>query len=232
MIQVRRSADRGHFDHGWLESFHTFSFADYHDPRFMGFHGLRVINEDFVKPAAGFPTHGHRDMEILTWILDGQLRHQDSMGSGSVIRPGELQFMSAGKGVLHSEMNASKSEGVHLLQIWIEPTKRGATPRYAQRDFTTDLARGAPVLLASQDGASDSLAIGADARLFATRLPRGKTAAFEFAAGRAGWVQIAHGEVDAGSQHLAAGDGAAITELSALELAARSDAEFLVFDLG
>ncbi len=231
MITVRRSKDRGHFEHGWLETFHTFSFADYHDPAFMGFRNLRVINEDFVQPGEGFPTHGHRDMEILTWILGGALEHKDSMGTGSVIRPGELQFMSAGKGVLHSEFNASKTELVHLLQIWIEPSRRGGAPRYQQKDFTAALAAGTLVPLATPDGADGSLAIGADARLAAARLPRGRSVEIGLGAGRSAWVQVARGGIDLSGHALDAGDGAALTGERTAEIEARSDAELLWFDL-
>ena len=175
MLTIRKSAERGHADHGWLDTYHSFSFADYHDPDHMGFRDLRVINEDVVQPALGFGTHGHRDMEILTWVLEGQLEHKDSMESGGIIHPGELQYMSAGRGVMHSEFNASKSELVKLLQIWILPDEQSAKPRYGQKSFAEALERGGLVLLASKAGRDGSIAIRQNVDLFVARLDGAKT---------------------------------------------------------
>ena len=186
-LRVRGARDRGHARHGWLESWHTFSFADYFDPAHMGFRALRVINEDFVQPAQGFGTHPHRDMEIVTWILEGELEHRDSMGNGSVIRPGEMQYLSAGSGVTHSEFNPSKSDVVHLLQIWILPNEQAAKPRYGQKDFAEDLASGALVPLVTPDGAGGSIAIRQDARILAARADADREYAWNLAPGRAAW---------------------------------------------
>jgi len=223
MIQVRKSADRGHFDHGWLDTYHTFSFADYHDPSFMGFRALRVINEDRVAPGQGFGRHGHRDMEIVTIVLEGALAHRDSMGTGAVIRPGEVQRMSAGTGVLHSEMNGSESEPVHLFQIWILPERHGITPGYEQKVFAP--ADGALQLVASGDGRDGSVTIHQDVDLY-----RGRGAArFDFRPSRYGWVQVASGAVTVNGEQLEAGDGAAIDGESHVEIG--GDGEFLLFDL-
>lgn len=231
MLTLRKSDERGHADHGWLNARHSFSFADYYDPDFMGFRALRVINEDRVQPAQGFGKHPHRDMEILTWILEGALEHADSTGGGGVIRPGEIQYMSAGRGVLHSEFNASKTERVHLLQIWILPDERGALPRYEQRDYTQRLASGELVQLASKDGADGSIAIRADARLFVARTAAETTYRHALAKGRHAWIQVARGSVDVAGRALSQGDGLAVSDERELLIRAAPGAEFLLFDL-
>lgn len=230
-IQVRRAGERGHADHGWLKTSHTFSFADYYDPQFMGFRALRVINEDFVAPGRGFGKHPHQDMEIITYVLDGELAHQDSMGNGSVIRPGEVQRMSAGTGVLHSEMNPSKQQPVHLLQIWILPDRRGHAPSYEQKMFAESERRGRLRVVASPDGRDGSVTIHQDATLAAALLARSEQVEHVVRPGRYAWVQVARGAIDVAGQHLAAGDGAAVAGPATLALAATEDAELLVFDL-
>ena len=231
MITLRRSVDRGHADHGWLLAKHSFSFADYFDPRHMGFRALRVINEDRVQPGQGFPTHGHRDMEILTWILAGALQHKDSLGNGSLIRPGELQYMSAGSGVMHSEFNASKQELVHLLQIWIVPQVGGAKPRYEQRDYNEALEEGGWVLLASPEGDDGSIAIRQDARLFVMRTDGGAPRAHELEAGRHAWVHVARGSAKVNGRALGEGDALAASEEREIVLEDTQAAEVLLFDL-
>jgi hypothetical protein len=231
-MKLRRSAERGYADHGWLRSFHTFSFADYFDPEHVGFRSLRVINEDRVAAGGGFPTHGHRDMEILSYVLEGALQHKDSMGNGSVIRPGDVQRMTAGTGVAHSEMNASKTEGVHFLQIWILPDRRGHQPGYEQKAFSEAERKGRLRLVASPDGAEGSVTIHQDARLYATLLGEGDAVTHVVPGGRAAWVHVARGEADVGGVPLAAGDAAAITEPGSVPIVGRKDAEVLVFDLG
>jgi quercetin 2,3-dioxygenase len=230
-IALRRAVDRGHANHGWLDTWHTFSFADYYDPRFMGFRVLRVINEDFVAPGRGFPTHAHRDMEILTYVLEGALQHRDSLGTGSVIRPGEVQRMSAGTGVRHSEANPSAEVPVHLLQIWIEPATRGIEPGYEQKAFAEDDRRGRLRLVASPDGADGSVTIHQDARLYATLLDVGRKIVHTLAPNRHAWVQVARGTLTLNGQTLEAGDGAAVSGETALTLVAEKDAEALLFDL-
>ena len=231
MINIRRSQDRGHFNHGWLNTYHTFSFADYHDPKFMGFRSLRVINEDVVAPGQGFGRHPHRDMEIITYVLSGELEHRDSMGNGAVIRPGELQYMAAGTGITHSEFNPSRSEPVHLMQIWIEPNRRGVKPQYEQRAFPNVIAAGKLVLLASEDGRSGSIRINQDARVFAATLRTGQNIDFELRNGRGAWVQVLRGEIQLNTDQLAAGDGAAIMDESRVTMSANDEAEVLLFDL-
>ncbi len=231
MMTIRRAGERGHADHGWLDTYHTFSFADYHDPAHMGFRVLRVINEDRVQPAKGFGTHGHKDMEILTYVLEGALAHADSMGNGSVIRPGEIQYMSAGKGVTHSEFNASKTDSVHLLQIWITPNEYAAQPRYAEKRFADEFKRNELVLLASPDGRSGSIAIRQDAQLFAGRFSEGERVRQPLAQGRSAWIQVARGKLQVDGQALSAGDGAAISAQREIDLTTREGAEFLLFDL-
>jgi redox-sensitive bicupin YhaK (pirin superfamily) len=231
MMTVRSASARGHANHGWLDSHHTFSFADYHDPRHMGFRSLRVINDDRVAPGGGFPTHGHRDMEIISYVLDGALEHKDSMGTGSVIRPGDVQRMSAGTGVMHSEYNASKEEPVHFLQIWILPERRGAQPGYEQKRFTDGEKQGRLRLVASPDGADGSVTVRQDMRLYAARLTAGQSATHEIAPGRHAWVQVARGEVRLGDTVLKAGDGAALTDEPRLTLTGTTDGEVLLFDL-
>ena len=229
MIHVRKADQRGHFDHGWLNTYHTFSFADYYDPKSMGFRALRVINEDFVKAGRGFGTHSHRDMEIVTYVLEGALAHRDSMGTGSVIRPGEVQRMSAGTGVMHSEMNPSKDEAVHFLQIWILPERSGIAPEYEQKAFSSDERKDKLRLVASHDGSEGSLKIHQDAKLFAATLSDGKTITYELPKGRYAWLQVARGTVDLNGQKLSAGDGAAIEDERTLNI--RGEGEILLFDL-
>lgn len=231
MIRIRKGAERGHADHGWLQSWHTFSFADYHDPAEMGWHGLRVINEDIIQPGLGFGMHGHRDMEIVTWILDGALEHKDSMGNGEVIRPGEAQRMSAGKGVLHSEFNPSQEETSHLLQIWIEPNVRGVRPSYEQTFFPAEEKRGRLRLVASSDGREGSVTIHQDAALYAALLAPGEAVRHALAPGRHAYLHVARGAVTLNSQSLQHGDGAKIADETDLEIAATQDAEILLFDL-
>ena len=231
-MNIRRAGDRGYADHGWLRSFHTFSFADYYDPAHMGFRALRVINEDRVAPGKGFGTHGHRDMEIISYVLEGGLEHKDSMGTGSVIRPGDVQRMSAGTGVLHSEFNASKSELVHFLQIWIMPDRAGHAPGYEQKTFDAAEKKGKLRVVASPDGRDGSVTIHQDALLYAGLLGEGEKATHEVRAGRGAWVHVAKGELALGDVTLAAGDAAEIDEPSVLTLVGKKDAEVLVFDLG
>jgi quercetin 2,3-dioxygenase len=231
MIRVRRANERGHAQHGWLESYHTFSFADYHDPRFMGFRALRVINEDRVQPGQGFGTHSHRDMEIVTYVLEGALAHKDSLGTGSIIRPGDVQRMSAGTGVSHSEFNHSPTELVHFLQIWILPEKEGLAPSYEQRSFPeaerTDRLR----LVASRDAREGSVKIHQDVDLHAAALSSGAALEHPLRAGRHAWLQVARGKLSANDQLLSAGDGAAFSDEPAVSLVAREPAEILLFDL-
>src|SRR3954466_15441084 len=210
MLMVRKAAERGHADHGWLDTPHTFSFADYHDPRHMGFGPLRVINDDTVAAGAGFPPHSHRDMEIISYVLEGSLEHKDSMGNGSVMRPGDVQRMSAGTGVTHSEYNASKTAPVHFLQIWIIPSGRGLPAGYEQKHFSEDDRRGRLRLVASPDGADGSVRLQQDARLYAALLTPGQAVTHRFARGRKGWLHLARGAAELGTTALAAGDGAAI----------------------
>ena len=231
MIHIRKSEARGHFDHGWLESWHTFSFADYYDPAEMNWRSLRVINEDIVQPAKGFGTHGHRDMEIVTYLLDGELEHKDSMGNGTVIRPGEVQRMSAGKGVMHSEFNPSPDATTHLLQIWIEPSVRGVPPSYEQTFFPVEERRGRLRRVASKDGRDGSVTIHQDAALYAALLAPGESVRHVLAPGRHAYLHVARGAVDLNGVQLGAGDGAKIAEESELRITAAADAEILLFDL-
>jgi redox-sensitive bicupin YhaK (pirin superfamily) len=228
MITIRKSNERGHFDHGWLNTYHTFSFADYHDPSFMGFRSLRVINEDRVRPDVGFGQHGHRDMEIVSIVLSGELAHHDSMGNGSVIRRGDVQRMSAGSGVLHSEMNPSKDEPVHFFQIWIMPERRGITPEYEQKAFSDDEKRNVLKLVASHDGRDGSVTMHQDASLYSSLLDG--SVAYSYAPGRYGWIQVAKGEVEINGVKLGAGDGASIADEKDVMISGRG-AEFLLFDL-
>jgi hypothetical protein len=232
MITLRRGAERGHFDHGWLDTYHTFSFADYHDARFMGFRALRVINDDRVQGGHGFPPHGHRDMEIVSYVLDGALEHRDNMGNGSVIRPGDVQRMSAGTGVVHSEFNPSKTALVHLLQIWILPEARGRPPEYEQRTFTDDELRDTWRVIAAPDGRDGAVTIHQDVTLSASRLTPGAKVQQRFARGRFGWVHVARGRVELNGTALAAGDGAAVSdEPEVIVTATAEPAEVLLFDL-
>jgi redox-sensitive bicupin YhaK (pirin superfamily) len=229
MISLRKSADRGGGNHGWLDSKFSFSFADYMDPRHMGFGPLRVINEDRIAPAAGFPTHPHRDMEILTWVLSGAVAHRDSEGNQAVVRPGELQRMSAGTGIRHSEFNASATDPLHLLQIWIIPGARGLKPGYEQTSFS-DLD-GALRLVGAPDGRDGAVTIHQDAELYATRLAEGQQVAFTPKPGRIQWVQLARGAANLNGQALQQGDGAAVEDETALTIRAEQPAEVLLFDM-
>jgi redox-sensitive bicupin YhaK (pirin superfamily) len=231
MIKIRKSEDRGHFNFGWLDTYHTFSFDQYYDPAHMHFRSLRVINEDRVAPGQGFPTHSHRDMEIITYILSGALAHRDSMGNGSVIRPGDVQRMTAGTGVSHSEYNPSDSEAVHLLQIWILPNARDLTPGYEEKTFTDEERRGKLRLIASENGGEGSVKIHQDARVYATLLDAGQRVSHELAADRYGWIQVARGSVRLNDVDLKAGDGAAASNEPVLKLSVIEAAEFLLFDL-
>lgn len=231
MVTVRPSHERGRFDHGWLDTAHTFSFGRFHDPDHMGFRALRVINEDVVAPGRGFDTHPHRDMEIVTWVLDGALEHKDSAGNIGVIRPGEAQRMTAGRGIFHSEYNHSRTAPVHLLQIWIHPERNGLEPGHEQREFPVESRENTLRLIASPDGADGSLTIHQDARIYATVLRAGKSAGLDLAPGRAAWVQVAKGRVRVNGQALGAGDGASVEGEPALRIEADEDAEALVFDL-
>lgn len=233
MITIRRAADRGHAEHGWLSSHHTFSFAGYHDPAHMGFRALRVVNDDTVQPGEGFGEHGHRDMEILSYVLSGALAHRDSTGGGGVLRPGEVQRMSAGRGVQHSEFNASSEEPVHFLQIWLLPDRPGHAPSYEQRAFPEVERRGALRLVASPDGAEGSTTVHQDARVYATLLARGQAVEGPLAPGRHAWIHVARGTAEVNGHRLSAGDGAALTAEAAVKLAGagEGDAEVLVFDL-
>jgi len=231
MIEVRRAGDRGYADHGWLRSFHSFSFADYWDPKHVEFGALRVINEDRVVPGAGFATHGHRDMEIVSYVLDGELAHKDSTGTSSVIRPGDVQRMSAGRGVRHSEFNHSNEKPVHFLQIWIQPNELGIDPGYEQRYFAANEKRGRLRLVASPDGADGSVRIRQDARLYAGLFDGVERGTLVVAAGRRIYVHVARGMVTANGETLAAGDALKLTGTATLALSDGADAEVLVFDL-
>ncbi len=231
MQTIRYSDERGVANFGWLDSRHTFSFGHYHDQRFMGFGPLRVINEDKVAPARGFDTHGHRDMEIISYVISGALLHEDSMGNGSTIRPGDVQRMSAGTGVRHSEYNASGEEEVHFLQIWIEPETTGIDPGYEQKAFPDADKTNCLRLLGSRTGREGSITIHRDVDLYAGLLDAGVGVAHEFAAGRCGWLQVVQGEVTVGGAALAAGDGLALQDPGSLGLAAQSKAEILLFDM-
>ncbi|MBS2027873.1 MAG: pirin family protein [Deltaproteobacteria bacterium] len=233
MITLRPSAARAHFDHGWLDTRHTFSFADYYDPAHMGFRDLRVINEDRVEAGQGFGTHGHRDMEIISYVLEGELAHRDSTGGGGTLRPGDVQRMSAGSGVQHSEFNGSREKPVHFLQIWLLPGKKGIAPSYDQKNFPEAERLGVLRPVASPDGRDGSLAIHQDVVVRAGLLEPGQSVALDLAPGRHAWVQLARGSVTVNGQALQAGDGAAISDETRLELKATGDAraELLVFDL-
>jgi redox-sensitive bicupin YhaK (pirin superfamily) len=230
-IQVRKAKERGHADHGWLDSFHTFSFANYYDPKFMGFRALRVINEDRVAPSRGFGEHPHNDMEIVTYVLEGELAHKDSMGNGSVIRPGDVQRMSAGTGVVHAEMNPSKSQPVHFLQIWIVPDKQGYPPSYEQKAFTAQERQGKLRVIASNDGRDGSVQLHQDASLAAALLEPGQRVEHALRPGRHAWIHVARGKVDVSGHALGAGDGAAVGGEGTLAIAATEPSEVLVFDL-
>ena len=231
MITVRTAAERGHANHGWLDSYHSFSFADYYDPQHMGFSDLRVINEDYVQPGKGFGTHGHRDMEIITYILEGALAHKDSMGNGSVIRPGDVQRMSAGKGVMHSEFNASQSELVRLLQIWIEPDVTGIPPSYEEKHFDAASKRGQLRLIAASGGRDGSVTIHQDASVYAALIDGAERVTHELAAGRKAYVHVARGSVIVHSQPLSAGDALKADGVSSIQFEQGKEAEVLLFDL-
>ena len=231
MITNRPSQERGGGNHGWLNTRHTFSFDQYYDPRFMGFRSLRVINEDVVAPATGFPTHPHRDMEIITYILEGKLEHKDSLGTGSIILPGDGQRMTAGRGIRHSELNPSQTDPVHLLQIWILPEKNSLEPSYEQRSFPESEKRGKLRVIASHDGRDGSVKINQDAQLYVTLLGSGDEVTHEFEKNRYGWLQVAKGAVELNGAKLSQGDGAAISDEQNLTIKGTKDSEVLLFDL-
>jgi redox-sensitive bicupin YhaK (pirin superfamily) len=231
MTEIRRADERGYADHGWLRSYHSFSFADYFDPQHVEFGPLRVINEDRVVPGAGFGTHGHRDMEIISYVLEGELAHKDSTGTSSVIRPGDVQRMSAGRGVQHSEFNHSHSQPVHFLQIWIQPSVRGIAPEYEEKRFEAEEKRGRLRLIASPDGTDGSVRIHQDARVYAGLFDGNEQASLEVAAGRRIYVHVARGQVTANGETLHAGDALKLTDRTALSLQQGAGAEVLVFDL-
>jgi hypothetical protein len=231
MITIRSAEQRGHAEHGWLDSHHTFSFADYYDARHMGFRALRVINEDRVAPGAGFGTHSHRDMEIISYVLDGALEHKDSMGTGSVIKPGDVQRMSAGTGVAHSEFNASRSDLVHFLQIWLIPSERNIKPSYEQKTFSREEKDGRLRVVASPDARDGSVAIHTDAVVYAGLFDAGQSAELELASGRHAWIHVARGQVRVNGRELKAGDAAALSEERAVRVEGVHGGEVLVFDL-
>jgi redox-sensitive bicupin YhaK (pirin superfamily) len=231
MILIRRSNERGHANHGWLDTYHTFSFADYHDPRHMHFRALRVMNEDRVEPGQGFGTHPHRDMEIVTYVLSGALEHRDSMGNGEILRPGEFQRMSAGTGITHSEFNPSPDEPVHLYQIWLFPERKGIEPSYEQKQFADAELHNRLRVVASPDAADGSLLIHQDARIFIARIDGAVRLRHELADGRHAWLQVLRGSVALNGEDLRTSDGAAISEERVLEIQAMEDAEVMLFDL-
>jgi redox-sensitive bicupin YhaK (pirin superfamily) len=230
MMTIRRANERGHAEHGWLDTYHTFSFADYYDPEWMGYRSLRVINDDLVMPGMGFGKHPHRDMEIITYVLRGALEHKDSMGNGSVIRAGDLQYMSAGSGIQHSEFNPSREEAVRLLQIWILPDEKGAKPRYAEKSLG-DAQAGKLHLMTSKAGRDGSIPIRQDADLWLARLEPGQQVAHALAKGRHAWVHVAEGEVTLNGKTLSGGDAAAVDAESKLQLSANQPSQVLLFDL-
>jgi redox-sensitive bicupin YhaK (pirin superfamily) len=230
-IRVRRAADRGHADYGWLDTYHTFSFNTYHDPAQMGFRGLRVINEDRVQPGEGFGTHGHRDMEIISYVLEGELEHRDSMGNGSVLRPGEFQRISAGTGIEHSEFNPSRVAPVHFYQIWLFPANKGLSPSYEQKTFSEAEKQGRLRLVASPDAQDGSLLINQDARVYLSTLEAHQTIRYELSSGRHAWLQVLRGGVDLNGQSLATSDGAAISNETELTIQASEASEVMLFDL-
>jgi redox-sensitive bicupin YhaK (pirin superfamily) len=230
MMNIRKANERGHANHGWLDTYHTFSFADYYDPHWMGYRSLRVINDDLVMPGMGFGLHPHRDMEIITYILSGALEHKDSMGNGRVIQTGDVQYMAAGTGVQHSEFNPSSEEAVRLLQIWIQPDTKGVKPRYAEKSFAKT-APGAWHLVTSKAGRDGSIAIHQDADLWLAKLEAGQRVAHKLAPGRNAWLHVAEGEVTLNGQKLAGGDAAAVSGEAALDLAAAKRSQVLLFDL-
>lgn len=231
MIHIRKATERGHFDHGWLDTHHTFSFGDYYDPAHMGFRSLRVINDDRVQPGQGFGMHGHRDMEIITYVLEGALEHKDSMGNGSIIRAGQLQRMSAGTGVRHSEFNPSGSDWVHLYQIWLLPDQKSLKPSYEELALVDEGKRGRFLLVASPEGSDGGLTIHQDARLYLASLMHGQAAAHTIERGRAAWLQVLRGNVNFFGNDLSAGDGVAITDENSVAVEATIPSEILLFDL-
>jgi len=231
MIDIRRGSERGHARHGWLESYHSFSFADYHDPAHMGYSALRVINEDRVQPGTGFGTHGHRDMEIISYVLEGALAHQDSMGNGSTIVPGDVQRMSAGRGVTHSEFNHEKNATTHFLQIWIEPSARGIAPGYEQKHFDVAAKRGRLRLVASPEGADGSVTIHQDARVYAGLFDGAERATHPLAPGRKAYLHLARGRLTVNGMPLEAGDAAKLEAVAEIVLQQGAGAEALLFDL-
>jgi redox-sensitive bicupin YhaK (pirin superfamily) len=231
MIQVRKSKERGHAQHGWLDSHHTFSFSDYYDPKFTGFRNLLVINEDRVNPGAGFGTHGHKDMEIISYVLEGELAHKDSLGTGSVLKYGDVQRMSAGSGVRHSEFNGSKEKLVHFLQIWITPKKEGIKPSYEEKKYSVEDKQNKLKLIVSPDGKDGSLQINQDASIYASILEEGRDVSLNLANGRHSWVQVVRGSLELNGSVLSEGDGASISDVQKLELKAKKPSEVLVFDL-
>lgn len=232
MIKIRKAQERGHANHGWLDSYHTFSFANYYDRNHMGFRALRVINEDRVSPGAGFDTHGHRDMEIITYVLAGALEHKDSIGNGSIIKPGDVQRMSAGTGILHSEFNHSQTEPVHLLQIWLLPDTKGNPPSYAQQNFGLGKTPGKLQLVAAPDGREGALTVHQDVNLYAGVLAKGDRTSYTLQPQRHAWIQLARGTITLNGLPLAQGDGVAISEETDIAIAAtETDAEILLFDL-
>ncbi len=230
MIKIRKSDERGHATHGWLDSHHTFSFADYYDPKHTHFRSLRVLNEDHVAPKMGFGMHPHRDMEIISYVIDGELRHRDSMGNTALMRAGDVQRISAGQGVLHSEVNDSTTKPVHFLQIWIMPDRKDAEPAYAEKSFG-QIGSGKLHLIASKAGRDGSIPINQDADVYVAKLKADEGLRHAFAAGRSGWLQVIEGEVDANGSRLTAGDAAAISDIDTLKLSTARDAHFLFFDL-
>ena len=232
MLQVRRSSERGHADHGWLNSYHTFSFADYYDPGFMGFRDLRVINEDWVAGGKGFPTHPHQDMEIITYVIEGALEHRDTLGTHSVIRPGEVQRMTAGTGIQHSEFNADREQRTHLLQIWILPDRRGHKPGYEQKSFSAKIAREPFALVAAKDGRDGAVSLNQDVDLYCAKWDSPRSASFNFRdRERYGWLQMVSGEVEVAGQTLTSGDALALAKTPTIDVSTKSQAEFLLFDL-
>jgi redox-sensitive bicupin YhaK (pirin superfamily) len=231
MIQIRRAADRGHANHGWLDTYHTFSFADYQDQDHTHFRALRVMNEDRVAPGQGFGTHPHRDMEIVTYVLEGALEHKDSMGNGEVLRPGEFQRMSAGTGITHSEFNPSPTDPVHLYQIWLFPERKGISPSYEQKHFPDKDRHNRLQLVAARDAAGGSLRIHQDARIFLSRLDTGREVVHELAGGRHAWLQVLRGAVSVNGKLLQTSDGAAASNETTLTIRATQDAEVMLFDL-
>lgn len=231
MLQIRKSQERGYADHGWLRSYHSFSFADYHDPEHVEFGALRVINEDRVAAGKGFGTHAHRDMEIISYVLEGQLEHKDSIGTGSIIEPGDVQRMSAGSGVRHSEFNPSRDNPVHFLQIWIQPDEHGIPPSYEQKRFEADAKRGRLRLIASPDGREGSVTIHQNAYVYAGLFDNDERAVHTLDHGRRGYVHVAHGEISVNGKTLQAGDAAKLTDIAEVRLERGKGAEVLVFDL-